>query len=132
MTEETQPTDPVYKTIEIPDPANDHDENIHQNVISLSQARLEKETHNHTSGEAQCMECKHRWAFVAEWPFHHLECPECGIYKGRPIFPYGPSIGDVHVLCSLCSNEHFKLFLRDSQTHVVCENCGNNVTDAFF
>ena len=85
------------------------------NIISL----IEKLPH--TSGVAICMECKYEWEALTPNSFEYtdfLECPECGLHKGR--FKYPLEYSDYeHWQCS-CENTIFHI----TQEFFYCPNCG--------
>lgn len=112
-----------------------------ENVVSFQDAKSKRLAQSseeaeilspHCAGEAKCMECKHEWVFTAPWPVDNLECPSCGISKGRPKYPYGPTSAESYPICGQCQCEHLRPFFRGGKTYVICENCGQDVTGAFF
>lgn len=89
-------------------------------VVQLSDYRQEP----HVSGTARCLSCKHEWIAVAPAITEWLECPECGMMRGRHVFPYSRT-DDEHWTCS-CGNDLFHI------THncTYCPNCGD-IQDGF-
>jgi predicted RNA-binding Zn-ribbon protein involved in translation (DUF1610 family) len=81
------------------------------NVIRL------QERHPHLVGEAKCLSCNHEWAAVAPIGTVWLECPECGLEKGRlagTVYRDEP-----HWHCN-CGNELFYV----TANGYYCPNCG--------
>lgn len=79
----------------------------------------------HAQGLAKCVDCKHEWQAVvlAEhlrecggW----LECPSCGIHKGRMAWPFTPNQG-AQVWTCLCGSDFFHI-LGDG---TLCPSCGS-------
>jgi hypothetical protein len=74
----------------------------------------------HLSGECRCMECHHEWVAVRprgespEW----LECPACGLTKGRPQGPYWKEGADTW-RCN-CGNDLFQI----TPAGAYCPHCG--------
>lgn len=71
----------------------------------------------HLSGEAKCLSCNHEWAAVAPIGTVWLECPECGLEKGRLA---GTVYRDEHHWHCNCGNE---LFYVTANVYY-CPNCG--------
>jgi hypothetical protein len=78
----------------------------------------------HARGPALCIDCKNRWEAVVDeqalrdadgW----LECPVCGLYKGRMQGPFMPMVGSKlwHCQCN-CNLFHI------TPAGVHCPNCG--------
>lgn len=81
-------------------------------VIELSDFRP------HLSGAAQCLGCGHKWAAVAPVGTFELECPECGLPKGR--FVAAVVRGELHWECA-CGCDLFRI---NKNGIVYCPNCG--------
>jgi hypothetical protein len=78
----------------------------------------------HIAGTAVCCECKHEWAAVVEQAAFDdtsgwLECPACGLQRGRFKYAHVPPAGTPVWVCS-CENDLFNV-TRDG---VHCPNCG--------
>ena len=71
----------------------------------------------HCHGDALCLDCKHEWVARATLPTEWLECPNCGLEKGR--FKYTYVRGDVHWEGE-CGNDLFKI----TPQGIYCPNCG--------
>lgn len=84
-------------------------------VIDLAAARLEREPHS--SGLAVCLDCKHEWQAVAPADIQWLECPECGLVRGRFKFQFEKDCK--HLVCD-CGNDLFHVTLEGTY----CPNCG--------
>jgi len=87
-------------------------------VISLAQTKEDKMPH--TSGLALCMGCRYEWDTVAPLKTEWLECPKCGLVKGR--FKYNYMTGDTMTAWECdCGNDLFHI----TPDGVFCPNCGN-------
>ena len=87
-------------------------------VISLAEKR--EESGPHLSGIAICLDCKHEWVAVApiiENEFNWLECPSCGLMKGR--FKYHYERDGEQWECN-CGNDLFHVKPKG----IYCPNCG--------
>lgn len=74
----------------------------------------------HLSGWAQCIECKHRWAAVAPIGTRELECPACGLNKGRFRNVCMPEQTKEIWQCT-CGGD---LFVVVKSEGYMCANCG--------
>jgi hypothetical protein len=87
------------------------------NVVSFADAKAAREPHY--TGENRCLECGHEWVAVRPvatetwW----LECPSCGLHKGRPIGPYKREMP--HWTCN-CGNDLFCITPHGPY----CPHCG--------
>lgn len=72
----------------------------------------------HASGEAFCLDCKHTWAAVAPTGTIWLECPSCGLVRGRFKYQH-ESDTRPHWHC-YCGNDLF--FITADGCY--CPNCG--------
>jgi len=88
------------------------------NIVDLAAARSERREHDHMTGSARCLGCQHQWEAVAPIGTTELECPACGLKKGR--FANPVVRGDVTWTCA-CSNDLFRI---SGQAQVYCANCG--------
>lgn len=84
-------------------------------VIDLAAARLEREPHS--SGTAICLDCKHEWVAVAPADMQWLECPSCGLVRGRFKFQFEKDCK--HWVCN-CGNDLFHV----TPEGTYCPNCG--------
>lgn len=83
-------------------------------VVSLADRRPDP----HSSGFAKCLDCKHEWAAVAPAGTTWLECPSCGLVRGRFKFQHERP-GLAHWECS-CGNDLFHV----TTDGYYCPNCG--------
>jgi hypothetical protein len=79
----------------------------------------------HTAGKARCLDCRHEFEAVAAIGATWLECPQCGLMRGRYI--YGVERSDPHWKCD-CGNTLFSIYYSQSGSAVVCNNCGVHQT----
>lgn len=88
------------------------------NVTDLAGRRLLRQAH--TSGLVRCMECKHELVAVRPAPPEPwwMECPSCGLEKGRPVGPFEKE-GRAHWVCN-CGNDLFHL----TPEGCYCPHCG--------
>lgn len=84
-------------------------------VIDLAQAKADREPH--LSGGAQCIGCGHKWAAVAPVGTAELQCPSCGLEKGR--FVASVLHGESTWTCN-CGNDLFRI---NQHAQVYCANC---------
>ncbi|HSX21491.1 MAG TPA: hypothetical protein VLE97_01800 [Gaiellaceae bacterium] len=84
------------------------------NVVSLADRRKDP----HSSGEAICLDCKHTWAAVAPTGTVWLECPGCGLTRGRFRYQHERT-GAAHWTCK-CGNDLFHV----TPDGYYCPNCG--------
>ena len=93
-------------------------------IISLAEKRAadEAEAYDpHISGEAQCVDCGHKWVAVAPVGTTDLECPHCGTMRGtwsaltrkfdKPLWQ-----------CGACDNIYFVLH----EKAITCARCGTD------
>lgn len=76
-------------------------------VVDLAAARAERSPH--LSGEAQCLECQHRWVAVAPIGTVQLECPACRSARGIWRYPVGLEPPQVRFICNQCDNDIFQV-----------------------
>lgn len=81
-------------------------------VIDLSQRRP------HSTGEAMCLDCRHVWTAVAPSGVVWMECPACGLTRGRYKFQHQYE-DKPHWACH-CGNDLFHL----TPDRIYCPNCG--------
>ena len=74
----------------------------------------------HLSGWAQCLDCKHRWMAVAPVGTRELDCPECGLNKGRFRNVCMPE-KDAEIWVCQCGGD---LFVVSKANGYMCANCG--------
>ena len=74
----------------------------------------------HLSGNAQCIGCKHRWVAVAPVGTMELDCPECGLNKGRFRNVCMPEKTKEIWVCG-CGCDLFVVVKTDGY---MCVNCG--------
>lgn len=68
-------------------------------------------------GEVLCLACKHEWEAVSPIGTEWLECPRCGLLRGRYIYPCErPGL----VWSCNCENNLFYM-IPDG---IYCPNCG--------
>jgi hypothetical protein len=86
-------------------------------VIDIAEFKHSQKPHR--SGRCRCLDCGHEWVAVRpasnptpEW----MECPACGLEKGRPIGPYERS--GPHWVCD-CGNDLFHIMPQGAY----CPNC---------
>lgn len=72
----------------------------------------------HSSGEATCLACKHEWVAVAPSGVVWMECPACGLMRGRYKFHHC-HVDKKHWTCN-CGNDLFSL----TPDFIYCPNCG--------
>lgn len=84
-------------------------------VINLSKEREERSPH--ASGTAKCLDCGHEWACVAPTSVDWLECPKCGLIRGRFKYPF--SRDGLEWKCG-CGNDLFHV----KPQGVYCPKCG--------
>jgi hypothetical protein len=84
-------------------------------ILSLAKAREERSPH--LSGRAVCIGCKHVWQAVAPVGTVELECPACGLEKGR----YAGLVETAtrRWTCN-CGNDLFHITTDD----IYCVGCG--------
>ena len=84
-------------------------------VVSL--AAWKEENGPHLAGSARCISCRHEWVSVAPVGTVWLDCPSCGMAKGRLV---NPVLKDgLHWHC-LCGNDIFYCHADG----FYCPNCG--------
>lgn len=85
-------------------------------VVDLGAVRAERQPH--LTGRAQCVGCRHEWQAVAPVGTEALECPSCGLDKGRFAEPVmaGKTTWHCH-----CGNDLFRIC---EPAEVYCVNCG--------
>lgn len=91
-------------------------------VIDLATARAERTPH--TSGDARCLRCDHRWVQVqpaGDAP-NGMECPSCHCMTGSYVYLFRPPDGVPFLTCN-CGNQHFLITEKLS----LCANCGHGV-----
>ncbi len=89
----------------------------HIDIINLNEY---KEANSpHVSGAARCLECHHEWVAVAPLETRWLDCPTCGLEKGRFLGAYQRS--EARWVCN-CGNDLFYVF----DGSVFCPNCGES------
>lgn len=86
-------------------------------IIDFQKAKQDREPH--TSGEAVCVFCQHKWQAVAPVGTTDLECPECQRNGGVWLFHFMPAEGDMFV----CNCGNF-LFILQSTGRKLCVGCG--------
>jgi predicted RNA-binding Zn-ribbon protein involved in translation (DUF1610 family) len=90
-------------------------------VIDLAAAAAKKiaaETEStRLSGTARCISCERQWEAVAPTGTVWLECPACGLLRGRFVYPCERP--DPHWICG-CGNELFHM----TPDGIYCPNCG--------
>ena len=69
------------------------------------------------AGRARCLSCKEEWISVSPVGSLWLECPCCGLEKGRLIFPILRDFP--HWICN-CGNDLFRV----TEEGYYCPNCG--------
>jgi len=79
--------------------------------------RHQEENSPHCSGIAFCLDCKHEWVGVAPTGTIWLECPECGLTRGR--FKYQSERDGEQWSCG-CGNDLFHV----KPEGIYCPNCG--------
>lgn len=88
-------------------------------ITDLNKFRTKNQAPSLTCGELRCLECGCEWyeerkdRNIAEW----LECPSCGLHKGRPKYVYEHP--GAHWRCA-CGNELFSL----TPDGAYCPHCG--------
>lgn len=73
----------------------------------------------HLSGEALCTSCRHAWVAVSPVGTDWLECPACGLFKGRYIHPAIPKSGEEIWECA-CGCDVFRITPKEA----FCISCG--------
>lgn len=99
-------------------------------IVNLAQAREERTPH--WEGTAHCVGCHHEWEQVAPIGDIWVDCPSCGLPKGTPKHPFGPSEGDQVLRCAECDGEALNAYKRKGHFYVRCMGCGNDLTHAFY
>lgn len=85
-------------------------------IVDLNQKRVENSPH--ASGECRCMACKHEWIAVYSLPIEaDLECPDCGLERGIPLFNHAPEIA---YTCN-CGSIYFVI----SPDNAICIQCAS-------
>jgi hypothetical protein len=74
-----------------------------------------------TSGEAQCLNCNHKWIAVVPAGVVSFECPECHTFKGIRRGIIIPGAGKAYYACPCCHGEIY--YLIDDGN--LCIGCGN-------
>ncbi len=98
-------------------------------VISLAAAREERQPH--WQGTAYCVGCQHEWEAAAPLGTLLVDCPECGLPKGTPKFPFGAAEGDMFLVCD-CGCEALFAYRREGHFYVKCMGCGSDLTETFY
>lgn len=76
-------------------------------------------TQERLSGKARCCACRHDWIAAAPVGVDWLECPECGLMKGRFYYhALPPADGDMWVCACGCDVFHV------TRAAAFCINCG--------
>lgn len=73
-----------------------------------------------SQGTAVCLDCRHEWQAVAPQKTQFLECPGCGLEKGRFKFAFA-KLDEPHWHCN-CGNELFQI----TEQGAYCPNCGKD------
>jgi hypothetical protein len=76
----------------------------------------------HFSGTARCLACEHEWTCVAPVGCTALQCPSCGLERGRTKGPCWPESNLVWT-CD-CGNDVFVLTGKGA----LCIGCGRIAT----
>ena len=84
-------------------------------ILSLAAAREERAPH--LSGRAMCLGCRHAWQAVAPVGTVILDCPKCGLEKGRYV---GLVETDTPRWTCDCGNDLFHITTND----IYCVGCG--------
>jgi len=92
---------------------------ISSSIISLGSPRAERET-QFREDEVFCLECHHRWRARAPKDVDFLECPNCGLMRGKWYLPFIQTHSP-HWVCD-CGNNLFLL----SAGGIYCPNCGKD------
>ena len=88
--------------------------------MSVVEFKRKEADEPHLSGLAQCISCKHRWQAVALVGTKELECPECGLNKGRFRNVCMPPQDEQIWVCD-CGCE---LFVVSKKNGYMCVECG--------
>lgn len=85
------------------------------NIIDLASAKAKRDPH--LSGRAICLSCRNEWVAVAPVGSVWLDCPECGLQRGR--FMAQCEVETKHWFCN-CGNDLF----HATPEGFYCPNCG--------
>jgi Zn finger protein HypA/HybF involved in hydrogenase expression len=75
-----------------------------------------------SEGVCVCLDCKHEWMGMADVETEWLECPGCGLFRGRFKFQH-THFEEEHWAC-VCGNDLFHI----TQKRTYCPNCGRDHT----
>ena len=87
-----------------------------ERVVDMAEVREERSPH--ARGTAQCLDCKHQWEAVAPLGTYWLQCPGCGLIRGKYLYTFD-FVDQLHWVCA-CGNDLFYM-LNDA---CYCPNCG--------
>jgi predicted RNA-binding Zn-ribbon protein involved in translation (DUF1610 family) len=71
----------------------------------------------HVAGTAFCLDCKHEWGAAAPVGVTWMECPACGLERGR--FKFSCQRDGLEWRCN-CGNDLFHM----KPAGIYCPNCG--------
>lgn len=93
-----------------------------ENIVDFAAAKSARTPH--ATGDAKCLDCKHKWVATAPVGVVRLDCPECGSTRGQFKYEHNCADGDSVFECN-CGNSLFKRILRKSgRLHWLCIGCG--------
>lgn len=82
--------------------------------MTIIHAKFGDSSDPHLTGRARCLGCKHEWEAVAPVGPVQLECPACGLVRGR--FIYNVMHDGDHWHCK-CGNDLFRIMPDGTYCH---------------
>ena len=86
-------------------------------VLEFKSKQAAPEPDPHLTGKALCLDCKHEWVSVAPVGAVWLECPACGLVRGR-FWSFVSWVDKLHYACP-CGYDVF--FVHEDG--IACPNC---------
>lgn len=75
----------------------------------------------HLTGVGRCVSCRHEWRAVAPVGVDWMQCPSCGLMRGRFMHPVCPKDGEKVWTCA-CGCDVFMILANP--VAAMCIGCG--------
>ncbi len=99
------------------------------NVVDFNEAKQAREPH--WEGPTHCVACHHEWHAVAPAGTDWLECPSCGLHKGRAKFAFAAGNDQPQLVCRCgCDVLYAYKPQHGAMPLVRCCNCGGDLSEA--